>query len=888
VGPQRATYGPETIYPGEGVAPELLERIGRLREFPNPERLDIDAEIGATRDVVTLLQEAYGAQWRNRLAALTGGEWGKPGSGARMVNGRVMLGDLDITAALRDYLETRGGPQGSEFKGALKGLLPGAQEAVPAVPEVSAIAEEAAPAFTGTLDDVRALILGESRRVGTRYPPLDPQFYASRAGVDPAAVPAMLDELVREGTLGRLPGGELALRPGAKAVDDPAAGGGFGAASPLLRRAAGQALAGPHPLLKASVAAGRAEQGAANAASGRGSLVSVFKNLPSIWRTQVTQHPRNLIGDEAWGRLVLRGGQGATAYLKPLRDDMATRMGAATPWEREPQQIKDLMRVLGRDGKAPELGQTMHEAERALSKVIPTSDTAIGEGLLSFLNPAGFAQNLAGPLVGVAKGAARPFLRGFFQAFNGFQQATFRRAALVDEAGAILGEAATPFLDDLAATGADVSRLSPDGLFSADEVAAVAGKVAAQRWQAYADAAHDAATARVKFLFGDFSTQRGAERLVGGAIPFTSWLVRAYPVALYMLAQNPTVALGAYHYMRATSSGAGEDGRPGYTAGMIPADQDTPVLGALVRLYTQGEGGTGYIDPLGAISPVGGELFAPAEDDTGKNWYQKATAWLNRAGLPGPNPLIQAGAYVAGLDYKAPGALSRTQGLENALGLIPGVPAAPDLGGAILRGARGIISPAAAKAGIPGAEADETPSAYDPITRRYAELVKTETGMTLENPANRAYLVGLTDPDNDLLARARREVLLGGAVKNVGSLTSPVGVVGQSGENVAYRAALGDAPFSPAMIAAANARRSRGVAELMARENAGYRARTPAARTYAIGNREQAAWAIVDQFEQSARGQWMKRNAPRSYAAIRRSLMEEVGLREPPKPTVLR
>jgi hypothetical protein len=67
--------------------------------------------------------------------------------------------------------------------------------------------------FTGTVDDVRnLLILGEAGRVGTMYPPSDPAFYAKRANVDPAQVPAMLDQLVREGTLGRLPDGSLGSR----------------------------------------------------------------------------------------------------------------------------------------------------------------------------------------------------------------------------------------------------------------------------------------------------------------------------------------------------------------------------------------------------------------------------------------------------------------------------------------------------------------------------------------------------------------------------------------------------------------------------------------------------------------------------------------------------
>ena len=47
-------------------------------------------------------------------------------------------------------------------------------------------------------------------------------------------------------------------------------------------------------------------------------------------------------------------------------------------------------------------------------------------------------------------------------------------------------------------------------------------------------------------------------------------------------------------------------------------------------------------------------VVRPAESDEGKNWYQRATGWLERTGLPGVNPAIQAAAYATGLDYKAP------------------------------------------------------------------------------------------------------------------------------------------------------------------------------------------------------------------------------------------
>jgi hypothetical protein len=1228
--PPATAFGPESIHPGEGVTPDLLDRFAKVRQFPNANPLDVESEIGAMRDPVTLLQEAYGKDWQNRLAALTGGKWGQPGSGAQLVNGRVMLGDLDLTTPLRDYLENRGGAQAGDFKGAIKALLPGKAEQ---------IAPGATPAvqFTGTLDDVRNLILGGDKGNMGGYAPADPAFYQKRANVDPAQMPAMLDQLVQEGTLGRLPDGSLGIKPAQAAplsnvdmppsITDPAeraawqaryvgqsragtdilaagdkvgggdltqadlnalspqermaalrklaaepakegisdrvpggaaagiadagapggapvgsvptgghlallnqaddwrasagpdaqeliagiedavsrgavdeanelvriapdfgvpenraqdilnaaadgryrstgvearieqieqspyfraldyfttrgelkrvnpttgkpiagirqggeeiwnlpgsgydevaagilsspefgnnqnfgmtsdefwrnardtireywrlkkpratlgggdlaaGGGGFGllptrGGLAAANRAVGGALAGGaaggaagalaspddrlggaakgaaagallggnlgagagllesrlarqgansagHPLLAHAWEQAGVEQAAANAASGN--LWSAIKNLPAVWRRNVTEHPKNLLGDEGWGRTVLQGAQGAGSQrlLRQVRDEAAGRLDAATPWERLPETTRATMAALGREGQVPDLGSSFHDAESKLTKkVIGTSDQMIGSGILSLANPAAVAQNLVGAGGSLALGALRPGWHGFFQAVNQFQQETFRQAAFADEAATGLRLAAERFLPDLEAAGVDIARLAPDGSFGVADVHAVAGQAAADRWRAYGDAIYDSAAKRVKFLFGDFRQlkdipeaeraamtplQRGArgmERLLGGPIPFTSWLIRAYPVALSLLAQHPAAALAAYQYMRLTSQGAGQDGRPGYTAGMIPVDDKTPILGALVHLYTQGAGGKGYLDPVGGISPVGGEMFQPAEDDSGKNWYQRGTALLGRLGLPGVNPAIQAGAYVAGLDYKAPGALSRTQGLENAAALLPGNPQLPDVAGGLLRAARGSVSQATQAAGLPGAQADKTPAAYDPITRRYAELVLTATGKPLTDQANQAYLLAMGDPDNALMQQARREVLLGGAAKNVGSLTSPVGVIGQSGENAQYRAAKVGEPFSQARIAGS----SPGVQQLMQAGNKQYRQATPASQIYTVGNQEQGAYSLLDQFDADPQIIWMKQYAPKSYKMQRDELMIRLGLKEPPKP----
>jgi hypothetical protein len=78
-------------------------------------------------------------------------------------------------------------------------------------------------AQAGTLDDLRGLIVGGDNGNMGGYAPNDPAFYAKRLGIPPADVPGMLDQLVSEGTLGKLPDGSLGIKPAATAATDRAA-----------------------------------------------------------------------------------------------------------------------------------------------------------------------------------------------------------------------------------------------------------------------------------------------------------------------------------------------------------------------------------------------------------------------------------------------------------------------------------------------------------------------------------------------------------------------------------------------------------------------------------------------------------------------------------------
>lgn len=112
---------------------------------------------------------------------------------------------------------------------------------------------EAAQAATATvptdpLGAMRDLITsGDGGNMGG-YAPSNADFYAKRLGLAPDDVPGMLDQLVQEGTLGKLPDGSLGIKPKPALGGDIAAGGGgfdtLGAVAPRLAQTLGGAALG--------------------------------------------------------------------------------------------------------------------------------------------------------------------------------------------------------------------------------------------------------------------------------------------------------------------------------------------------------------------------------------------------------------------------------------------------------------------------------------------------------------------------------------------------------------------------------------------------------------------------------------------------------------------
>jgi len=513
-----------------------------------------------------------------------------------------------------------------------------------------------------------------------------------------------------------------------------------------------------------------------------------FKGLTRYWAGQVVRHPKNIFNDELWSDLVTGAlTPRSRQYVQGVRTSLIERMDQADPYDRLSAPVQDLMATFGR-AELPDLGVPL--AKSIEDEGLTIGQEALYSTALSALNPQGYAQNALGLIAGgPVKATANTWWRPFFTAANGTLNNTFREAALVGEAGKFAALGRQALID---AGHSSFKALPEDGLISAADVASHLGTREAAVWKAMQDNAWEMAQDRVKFLFGDYGKKSLVERATGGVIPFASWVVRAYPVALEMALEHPLIATAGIVATRQLAEGAGQNGRPGYTAGMLPIRDEAGLL-------TGGQPGTSYLDIIGSISPVGGDMFAPS-DDAGrdKNAYQAITEGLQRLGLPGPNPLVQSLAYILGFDFKGPGALSRTQGMENAIGLIPGNPNLPDIGGGGLRALRGLASPLVAGTEIGqllGADADPTPEQYDPVGRRFSELVVERTGRRLNDPANQAYLLDLAFGRGDLYAQAEREALLGGAARNIASMSSPVGVATQTDTARHAREATRGNPF---------------------------------------------------------------------------------------------
>jgi hypothetical protein len=667
------------------------------------------------------------------------------------------------------------------------------------------------------------------------------------------------------GTAGHL-GPALLARPGESALRGIAAAGG-GPVELAARGILGGDVAG-------EVLPFAREQAMAQHAAGSQveALLPRLRQLGGIWARNVTQTARNVAQDETWLQFVLRGLQpGAAGELGTVRRAMADRLRLGTEWERYPTTTTAPLEAAGVTDATLNLGQTFHGTEGYLNQVLSNTQNAIGEAGLSALNPVRAAMNPLSIGFAGAKGYARNFQSGLFKAVNQFQQLSARHAVFADEFTSRLAQAADRFLPDLERRGYDVTplrqKLAAEGAFSPDNVrtAMMGDNPAVQAWERTVAAVKDTAEARARKLLGDYSRRGVIERKAGGVVPFVSWQLRAWPVMAEMIATHPGAALAVGNLLRLSGQQVTANKEPIRNVGTIPIQ--TPA-------------GTVRLNPLAAVAPGSPEMLTLGNEDPnapeGRTAYQTASDLLQKVGL-GFGPAAQALAYATSQDYKGPGPLSRTAGIENAIGQVPFVQL-PSLGAAGLDAARLLlrqpIERVSAPAALPVAGAAQPD--YDPNLRRAQEVYYDATGKAIGQPGTAAGAAQTLDPTSPLMARARGDVATSGALRNALSLVLPVGVQAQTPEAIAAQRARANAPISAAELARYE-QESPELARLAKRRNAQYQATNPVAAIYEANTPAERKLAILHDWDRQHSGLLVDRKV---FLARRQQVMDALGLKE--------
>jgi hypothetical protein len=667
------------------------------------------------------------------------------------------------------------------------------------------------------------------------------------------------------GTAGHL-GPALLARPGESALRGIAAAGG-GPVELAARGILGGDIAGKvlpfarEEALAQHVAGSQVE-----------ALLPRLRQMGGIWARNVTQTARNVAQDETWLQFVLRGLQpGAAGELGTVRRAMADRLRLGTEWERYPTTTTAPLEAAGVTDATLNLGQTFHGTEGYLNEVLSNTQNAIGEAGLSFLNPVKAAMNLPSVAFAGAKGYARNYQSGLFKAVNQFQQLSARHAVFADEFTSRLAQAADRFLPDLERRGYDVTplrdKLASEGAFSPDDVrtAMLGDNPAVQAWERTVGAVKDQAEGRARKLLGDYSKRGVIERKAGGVVPFVSWQLRAWPVMAEMIATHPGAALAVGNLLRLSGQQVTANKEPLRNVGTIPIA--TPA-------------GTVRLNPLAAVAPGSPEMLSLGNEDPNapedRTAYQTASDLLQKVGL-GFGPGLQALAYATSQDYKGPGPLSRTAGIENAIGQVP-LAQLPSLGAAGLDAARLLLRQPIERVSVPAAlpVAGAAQPDYDPNLRRAQEAYYDATGKAIGQPGTAAGAAQTLDPTSPLMARARGDVATSGALRNALSLVLPVGVQAQTPEAARAQQVRANAPISAAELARYK-EESPTLYKLAAQRNAQYQAANPVAALYEANTPTERKLAILHDWDRQHSGLLVDRKV---FLARRQQVMDALGLKE--------
>jgi hypothetical protein len=295
-----------------------------------------------------------------------------------------------------------------------------------------------------------------------------------------------------------------------------------------------------------------------------------------------------------------------------------------------------------------------------------------------------------------------------------------------------------------------------------------------------------------------------------------------------------------------------------------------PLVGGLARARLGGQAGTARVNLLAGVFPYTEAVVGAEDQPDDATAYQRITGALRPLGLQ-PNPVIQSLAYVTGQDYKAPGNLSRTAGLEALPEAVPPLVRAgarivgrPDLADRVpdlptLPTGRALLD--AAREKVTGKAAPTS----DPTAKRYAELVLAATHKPLQDASNRHYLETMGDRDNGLWQLALVQTRTAGAVGNATGLISPVPTTARSVEAASARAAA-PLPYTSYQISQA----PKAAQSAMLAANAAATRANPASATYTnIGGKSRTD-QLISQWELEHIA--LKRVNPAYYAQALKAL----------------
>lgn len=626
-----------------------------------------------------------------------------------------------------------------------------------------------------------------------------------------------------------------------------------------------------------------AAQKAAQARPDQG--IASLKTLTAVWKVQATSTLRNILQDETTARLWLSD---AGVRTQLMNDNWASLVdlynrGIRDGYEALPAEMTAILDGL-RPGEKyiPDIGMSFAQANqgavdaltgKTLVERLSAADLAKAQAALSLLSPAQGGIPIVGLLTSGAFGYYRPAQQTLFETLNNFTRVASRGAAWEEAINRTLPQAASNFLDRLAAQGADVSALvSRQGLFSPDEVEALLPGAGAS-WRMVSDKVIQQAEAFAKDMLGDYTEKLPGERAISSVVPFVSYALRAVPRTAKLMIHHPGASLVILLTAVKGADWAKQQGLPGYLGASIPISTDTPVLGGVVRAMAGGQEGTGYLQPLQLLSPVGGSLLSSEDLPADATPYQQARNALGRVGFS-PAPLIGALAYATNQDYQMPGNLSRLGGIE---AVAPG-PEVPSLTQGPLNFVR--------------TQAGGYPQETTALDRRIAQVFYRATGLALSDPAVRdnplaAALANSTlDPDSPLVQQALREERESQIARQAVSFHSPVSltvrtdVQGVQDRARAAQSIMPPANVDPALIAALDRQGGLGSyvqARNYEQANLGTRGEPlPAAHiTSRASGRDRAQQALE-------RWQWANRAArfhdPAGYTAAEQQMRQLLGL----------